>query len=353
MDRPLIRYSFQPGPSQLYPDIGTYIQEALSEGLLSRYHRDPVWKALYRSAQEAVKTFLGVPSDWLVLFVSSATEAWQILVDASAESPSLHFIQGAFGERWYTLQKNASPFAFSHTVDETLTWPEQVEAASRKYAGAAFVGAVHVETSRGAALPDLPTLRKAFPSALIAIDATSSLGGLQLPWEAGDVWFASVQKCLGLPPGIALMILSPAAQERYGEYPHLRHNTLSYLIRKAQIHEPPFTPNLLGIYLLARSLPNRPPLSETHQRLQARAHTLYQALTEKGYLLPIPEAYRAPTVISATWKDPTKAQEKTEKLEKEGLYLGKGYGKESQTHFRIANFPALPDQAYEELLVRL
>jgi len=352
MERQVIRYSFQPGPAQLYPEIAHHIQEALNEGLLSRYHRDPVWKDLYRSAQEAVKTFLKLPADWLVLFVSSATEAWQILIDATTESPSLHFVQGAFGERWHTLQKNASSFAFAHPVDENLPWSEQIETTSQKYAGVAFVGAVHVETSRGAFLPDLRALREAFPSALIAIDATSSLGGLELPWEAGDIWFASVQKCLGLPPGLAVMILSPAAEKRYKEYPRLRYNTLSYLIEKAQVHEPPYTPNLLGIYLLARSLLDRPSLNTIHQHLETRSRHLYQALGEKGYVLPVPEAYRAPTVILGAWKDAKEASEKTKKLEKEGLYLGRGYGKENQTHFRIANFPALPDEAYEELLMR-
>lgn len=353
MDRPVIRYSFQPGPAQLYPNLEEYIREALKEGLLSRYHRDPVWKDLYRSAQEAVKAFLGVPADWLVLFVSSATEAWQILVDATAESPSLHFIQGAFGERWYTLQKNASPSAFAHTLNENLSWPEQVEAVRQKYAGAAFIGAVHVETSRGAALPDLITLRKAFPSALIAIDATSSLGGVPLPWEAGDIWFASVQKCLGLPPGMALIILSLAAQERYREYPRLRYNTLSHLMVKAQAHEAPFTPNLLGIYLLARSLPDRPSLDAIHERLEARARHLYKSLSEKGYPSPIPEGYRARTVILAAWKNTEESLEKVKNLEKSGLYLGKGYGEYAHTHFRVANFPALPDEAYEELLKQL
>ncbi len=353
MDRQVIRYSFQPGPAQLYPEIVHHIREALDEGLLSRYHRDPVWKDLYRSAQEALKTFLQLPAEWLVLFVSSATEAWQILIDATSESPSLHFIQGAFGKRWHALQKNASSFAFAHPVNEDLPWLEQVEATSKKYAGVAFVGAVHVETSRGAILPDLQALRKAFPSAIIAIDATSSLGGLELPWEAGDVWFASVQKCLGLPPGLAVMILSPAAEERYREYPRFRYNTLSYLIEKARLHEPPHTPNLLGIYLLARSLPVRPPLNAIHQHLTTRSHRLYQGLTEKGYVLPVPEVYRAPTVVLGSWRDPREAPEKIERLEKEGFYLGRGYGEGSQTHFRIANFPALPDEAYEELLMRL
>jgi phosphoserine aminotransferase len=49
------------------------------------------------------------------------------------------------------------------------------------------------------------------PDALIAVDATSSMAGVELDWQSADIWFASVQKCFGLPAGMAVMVCSPRA----------------------------------------------------------------------------------------------------------------------------------------------
>lgn len=344
-----VRYSFQPGPAQLWPDVPALIQQALQEGLLSRYHRDPVWQALFQEAQEAVAAFLGLPKGWLVVFVSSATEAWQVLTDATAELTSLHIVQGAFGERWHSLQAAASPFAYAYKVDMAQPWEPQLEALSQKYGSVGLVAWVQVETSIGAALPPPHALRKYFPQALIAVDATSALGGLTLPWEAVDIAFASVQKCLGLPPGLGVLLLSPEVVERFRDFPRTRFNSLSYLIQQALQHQPPHTPNLLGIYLLAKSLPARPPLAEIEATLRQRATSLYASLIEKGYSAYVPKGYRADSVLSFFWPDAQKAEYLRAKAEAEGLYLGWGYGPEKERFFRIANFPALPEEAYKAL----
>lgn len=348
-----IRYSFQPGPSQLHPQVEPLLQRALAEGLFSRYHRDPVWKSLFAQAQIAVAKHIGVPEGWLVLFVSSATEAWQVLVDATADRISLHLTQGAFGERWYALQAAASGFAYRVAIAAAQPWASQVEALSQKYLSVRFVGVVQVETSVGATLPEWQFLRRTFPQALIAMDATSSLGAISPPWQEVDIVFASVQKGLGLPPGLAVVALSPAAQQQMAEMPATRYNALSRLIERAQAHEPPFTPNLPALYLLAEGLPQRPPVQAQEAALHARAAQLYEAFEKQGFAPLQPPPYRAPTVLALRWPDPEISQQLRSRAEAQGLYIGWGYGEEKNHFFRIANFPALPDEAFEELLLLL
>lgn len=345
-----VRYSFQPGPSQLHPQVAALLQRALEEGLFSRYHRDPVWKELFAQAQSAIAQHIGLPEGWLVLFVSSATEAWQILVDATADRVSLHLTQGAFGERWYGLQAAASGFAYRVAVEATQPWLPQLETLGQKYASVSFVAVVQVETSVGATLPEWHFLRKTFPNALIAVDATSSLGAIAFPWEEADIVFASVQKGLGLPPGLAVLALSPEALRQLRELPATRYNSLSRLIERAEAREPPFTPNLVGLYLLAEGLPQRPPVREGETALSKRADWLYATLEQRGFVSLQPIEYRAPTVLALRWPEVKLGQELRSRAEAQGLYLGWGYGKEKDTFFRIANFPALPDAAYEELL---
>lgn len=348
-----LRYSFQPGPSQLHPQVAPLLLRALEEGLFSRYHRDPVWKALFAQAQAAVASHIGLPEGWLVLFVSSATEAWQVLVDVTAERVSLHLTQGAFGERWYELQAAASGFAYRVAVESAQPWPAQLEALSAKYGSVSFVGVVQVETSVGATLPEWEFLRSAFPNALIAVDATSSLGAISFPWQQVDIAFASVQKGLGLPPGLAVLALSPRAVQELRELPAVRYHSLGRLIQRAKAHEPPFTPNLVGLYLLAEGLPQRPPVQEGEAALRERANRLYETLEGRGFVPLQPPPYRAPTVLALRWPDTELGQQLRSQAEAQGLYLGWGYGKEKETFFRIANFPALPDAAFEELLALL
>lgn len=345
-----IRYSFQPGPAQLFPQVEFWIKVALQEGLLSRYHRDPVWKGLFARAQVAVSEYLGLPEGWVVAFISSATEAWQILVDVTAHLPVLHFVQGDFGRRWFALQQVLSPSAREAVVDPARSWDSQVAEQAERCPDTRYIAAVHVETSVGAWLPDLALLRNAFPEALIAVDATSSMGGLCLPWEAVDVAFASVQKCFGLPPGLGILLLSPRMVARQTGTPRSRYNSLGYLIERAQTHEPPHTPNLLNIFLLGHLLPELPSLPDTERHLQARARWLYEEMALSG-LSPIqPNVYQAPTVLAFQWRLPDEGQIVRRRAEQRGLYIGWGYGTHRDTGFRIANFPALPDAAYRELL---
>ena len=107
------------------------------------------------------------------------------------------------------------------------------------------------ETSNGTQIRDLSPFRKAFPEAIIAVDVTSSLGGIELDYLQGDVWFASVQKCLGLPAGMGIMICSPKAIQRAEEINDRKYyNSLLFIHENFQKFQTHYTPNVLSIYLI-------------------------------------------------------------------------------------------------------
>lgn len=345
-----IKYSFQPGPAQLFPEVEIWTKFALKEGLLSRYHRDAIWREIFREAQEALVRYLGLPEGWTVAFANSATEIWQILVDATATFRSLHFIQGAFAQRWYAFQRAANPYAEAMVLAFDQPYQAQVWRAAEKAPAPEYIALVHVETSVGAYLPDIGEVRRVFPEALIAADATSSLGGLSLPWHFIDIAFASVQKCLGLPPGLGVLIVSPAAKRRFMHMPRYRYNALSFILQSAEKHEPIHTPNLLGIFLLSRILQMRLPVSETEGDLRARAFRLYSEIEKKGFIPLVLPLYRAPTVLAFKVESSEVMYELRRRAEHAGLYLGWGYGAYKEESFRVANFPALPEESYGMLL---
>jgi phosphoserine aminotransferase len=349
-------YSFYPGPSALYPQVRQYLADAYDSGLLSLNHRSPEFMALVQHTVAGLRQKLAIPPDYTVLFTSSATECWQVLALGLGQSGSWHWHNGAFGEKWgqaahqLTGQAHLHPFSLAQNLAEVFMPPAQAAGP------APLICLTHCETSNGT-LVDAATLaqvsaraREAWPQALVAVDATASLGGLQLPWPRLDVVFASAQKCLGLPAGLAVLVCSPRAvaqAQTLGQNAHYHSlvNQLSHMANWQTTH----TPNVLGIYLLGRVMEHVPPIAQMEARLQRQAADWYDFLAERGYpaLVQTP-ALRAPTVVAGQGPPDWVAQLKTE-AKAAGWVLGNGYGPWKSTTFRIANFPAVSQEAVAQL----
>ncbi len=209
----------------------------------------------------------------------------------------------------------------------------------------------HNETSNGTILPDatLKNIRKEF-NGLIAVDATSSMAGVALPWAAGDVWLASVQKCFGLPPGLGVLVVSPRAIERakvLGECDH--YNSLLFIRDNFAKNQTPYTPNTLAIYLMGRVMAQVPPIEIVDDHTDRRAERIYRKLRELSFE-PLVEnsVVRSPTVVAMRGSEAAIRVLKAEATDA-GIQLGNGYGAWKNTTLRIANFPAIPDAAYDRL----
>lgn len=336
--------NFYPGPSAVHPQVRQYLQDAYDEGILSIQHRSERFVAISRSIQENLRGKLEIPEDYHVFYISSSTEGWHITNAAFGHLRGDHLYNGAFGEKWYRYREKQypkrtvpHPYPIQQTPDWiTLRTPE-------------LLHVTHNETSNATKVPGevLQTLRKQFPDTLIAIDVASSLGGVRLDWSCGDVWLASAQKCLGLPAGLGLLVVSPkalAAARPTGTY-----NDLHFMAEKMADYQTTYTPNVLGIYLLSRVLTDCPPITKTDRRIRQQAADWYTFLEAQGYELLIqnPEV-RSDTVIAVQDK-PERIKTLKAEAQKAGFTLGNGYGKWKSTTFRIANFPAVPEEAIEAL----
>lgn len=290
-----------------------------------------------------LKAKLDVPAGYEVYFVSSATECWEIIAQSLLIDSSLHIYNGAFGEKWmdYThrISLRTSDAAFG--LNETLLMDR-----SAVFSRNELICVTYNETSNGTKIPDgfLLDIRKKVDN-LIAVDATSSMAGVALPWENADIWYASVQKCFGLPAGLAVMIVSPKAVERaiqVGEHKH--YNSLLFIRDNFLKFQTPYTPNILGIYLLGKVMQQVPAIEEVDRQTRKRAHDWYAFLLENGYELVVENtAVRSDTVI-AVRAEKERIPELKKAAKQEGITLGNGYGKWKDTSFRIANFPAISDE---------
>ncbi|TLV01238.1 aminotransferase class V-fold PLP-dependent enzyme [Dyadobacter luticola] len=341
--------TFYPGPSKVYPQVAQYIQEAFDSGIISANHRSQEFMQMLERTIAGLKSKLAVPDDYEVYFVSSATECWEIIAQSLIIDSSLHVFNGAFGEKWmeYTHKISLRTSEASFDYNENLLLDHSAVFSKNE-----VICITHNETSNGTKVPDsfLADVRQEFNN-VIAVDATSSMAGVALPWENADVWYASVQKCFGLPAGMAVMIVSPRAVEQaevVGERKH--YNSLLFIRDNFLKFQTPYTPNTLGIYLMEKVMQQVTPIEELQIQTLERARNWYAFLAENGYeLLVENEEVRSDTVIAVR-----ETKERVAYLKKSakaaGITIGNGYGKEKETSFRIANFPAIEDSEIRTLM---
>lgn len=327
--------SFYPGPSRVYSQVPEYILDAYSEGILSTNHRSEMFMSMIADLKTILKKRLDIPSDYTIVFTSSATECWEIVAQSLTIKKSQHFYNGAFGEKW---KKRAGSLVTAESVSFGLNDVLPVD----KMEEADVYCITQNETSNGSqvSINSIKSLREQTDQ-LIVVDATSSMGGVQLDFESADVWFASVQKCFGIPAGMGIMILSPKAVDRAMDLnDRLRYNSLPNLLENWNKNQGPYTPNVLDLYLLLRTQQRAKHISEIQSKLTVRYHQWVDFLNDFADfdILPTNEDLRSLTVLTIQCPDPALILQKGEELE---ITFGKGYGEWKESTFRIANFPAI------------
>jgi len=341
--------SFYPGPSRVHDAIPSYVKDAHKAGIMSINHRSPEFVEMSKKTIGLLKKKLNIPKGYTILYTSSATECWEIIAQSLIAGKSYHLYSGAFGQKWYEYTKRIQQGAEALPFDREI----MLTPASFIFESNSVICLTHNETSNGTQVNNaiIRDFRKRNPNSLIAVDATSSMGGVFLDFKSADIWFASVQKCFGLPAGLALLICSPAAVERatrVGEKDH--YNSFNFMMEMIEKWQTPFTPNVLGIYLLMRVMDDTTSIRDTDRAIRARfdAWTKFFNSMKSLKLLTKNKNVRSYTVFPieapAEVVSAIKASAK-----KNGILLGEGYGDLKPTTFRIANFPAIKEKEIKTL----
>ncbi|WP_080056098.1 aminotransferase class V-fold PLP-dependent enzyme [Spirosoma aerolatum] len=327
--------TFYPGPSKVYPQVADYAVEAVRQGIVSLNHRSTGFMDIVKETIRLLHEKLAIPADYHIALVSSATECWEIVAQSLTGEASLHPHSGAFGKKWAEYAYRIKP-------------PTRLSDAD-------VLCIVQNETSNGTQVPmeTLAQFRRDF-TGLIAVDAVSSMAGIVLDWTLADVWFASVQKCFGLPAGLAVLTYSPNALKRAEEIGENNHyNSLLFIHENFSKFQTPYTPNGLGIYLLMRILQQIAPIAEVASVTKQRAAAWYSffenELAQSPFqLLNRDILVRSDTVIAVQGSD-TDIKAIKIAAQQAGIMLGNGYGDWKTSTFRIANFPAISTDEIETL----
>ena len=337
--------NFYPGPSKIHPSVEKHIQEGLQKGLFSFNHRSEVFQKMYQETVHQLHDYLQIPQDYFVYFLSSATECWEVISQSFVATKSHHLYNGAFGEKWF---QNAS--SLGNEVEASQFHYNQSPALPTTNADVICV--THNETSNGSLLPShcLEATKKNNPNALIAVDATSSLGGMEIDLGLADIWFASVQKCFGLPAGLGLLICSPKAIKRglivdkdqhYNSFIKLHTNALKW--------QTTHTPNILGIYLLGKIVHELGVIKKVHAEMIEKRELLnsFFSMHSAFDFLIDNDNLRSPLTLAITHETPLSV---LADAKEKNIILGKGYGEWKDNTFRIANFPAISSTEINQLI---
>ena len=343
--------TFAPGPSKVYDSLPIYLNDAYQEGILSANHRSSAFMKLYQETEQLMRSKLHMPEDYTLLFTSSATENWEIISQSIVEQASFHIYSGSFGKKWIEFAKHILPATAGLKIEAN----QAIDLPSLQIAEEFdLIALTQNETSNASQVSNemIEAIRDKFPEKMIAVDTTSSMAGIELDFGLADIWYASVQKCFGLPAGLGILILSPAAiqkSERKGEKG--RYNSLSFMLENAASHQTHYTPNVLGIYLLNRVLKDIPEIQQIDALLRQRMSRLENCIAQTKTLRMLVDnpATRSTTVMAIAGSEELIIQVKKE-AEKRGMQLGGGYGPLKATSFRIANFPAITDEEFDALI---
>ena len=119
---------FTPGPSELFFTVEDHIKNGFKKNIYSISHRSTEFKKIYEECTSNLKSFLDLPDDYHIAFLSSANEIWERIIQNLIEEESGHCINGAFSKKFYDfalLNKiNATKYEFNnqeYIVDKIST----------------------------------------------------------------------------------------------------------------------------------------------------------------------------------------------------------------------------------------
>lgn len=345
--------NFSPGPSQLYFTVEDHARNAFKIGVPSMSHRSKDFGVMYQHTLENLRALLSIPPSHHIFFTSSATEIWERLIQNCVAEKSTHYVNGAFSEKFFTASEQLGKKAELIKVEDGDGFSDP------KTFDTELIAVTHNETSTGVALPKsfIYELKELNPSALLCVDAVSSIPYADFDYSKVDSVYFSVQKGFGMPPGLGVWIVNDACiskSEALLAKGHSigTHHTLPNYLKNGALHQTPETPNSVAIYVLGKVAEDmvRRGINSIRKETDYKSVILYNELKNHSRLSTFvtEKKFQSPTVIIADTGDNTQLLHSY--LSEKSFVPGEGYGKHKGSQLRFANFPAHSKEQFELLV---
>lgn len=347
---------FTPGPSALYFTAEEHIKTALKKGVCSTSHRGQQFKDIYKECQQNLRKLMDIPEDYHVLITSSANEAWERIIENCVEKESYHISMGAFSQRFAKISTQLGRTVHELVVEDgTVPDFDGIEVPE----SAELITICLNESACGTTFPldTINAVREKYPDKLIAVDGVSGVPVIPIDFRNIDTLYFSVQKAFGLPAGLGIWIVNNRCLEKaekmavdgkiIGSY-----HRLPDMVEKAQVFQTAETPNILGVYTLAKVA------SDMIEKgiLAIRRETDYKSAILNQVIDAHPqlhhfvenEKHRSKTV--KVIKTNFESSVLIDYLKQKKIHIGSGYGGYKKEQIRIANFPTHSKEQTEMLV---
>ncbi len=329
-----------PGPSNPYPEVTA----ALVRPVLG--HLDPEFLGLLDETCDRLRSVF-LTENPLTLPLSGTGSAGMEASLVNVVSPGdvvVVGVNGLFGER---LCEVASRLG-AEVVRVEAPWgqPLDPEALLSAHPDPKVVAVVHAETSTGVR-NDVSTLAAGKGDALLVVDTVTSLGGIPVEVDGWgiDISYSGTQKCLGVPPGLSPVTVSPGARERLLERPtswYLDLGLISRYVGAAAGRTYHHTAPISMIYALHAGLGVllEEGLAASWARHESCGQLLQDGLEKLGMVLVAPASHRLPELTTVWVPDELpsglgEADVRRLLLNAYGIEIGSGVGSMAGKVWRI------------------
>ncbi len=203
-------YLLTPGPTAIPESISSIFSRPII------HHRTPAFQALFEEVRAGLKYLFQTEQDVLLLAATGTGAMEASISNLFRRGDSVITVNGGkFGERWTKLAKVYG----LNPVEIVVPWgeaihPKKLEEVVKANPSARAILFQASETSTGAKMPTQEICRIAAGAGMISVcDAITACGVFDLPMDKWgiDVLITGSQKALMLPPGLAMIALSPRA----------------------------------------------------------------------------------------------------------------------------------------------
>lgn len=328
-----------PGPTPVPPAVAA----AMAQPLIG--HRTQEFAALHARLEKKLQQVFGTEHEVYIL-TSSGTGGMEAAV-ANTINPGdrvLALVTGKFGERFaelaqvYGAEVEALEFGWGNPVDLGVV-EDRLKRGPYK-----AVLATHNETSTTVVndIKAIGELTRRY-EALLLVDAVSSLGGMEIQADAWgvDVLVTASQKALMVPPGLAMISLSPRAWEAVKDARAPRYYfSLPAAKKSLAKNNTPYTPavSLFAGLDVALEMILSEGLERVYRRHKTYSRAVREALKALDLKLLAPETCASPVVTGAWAPDGLDADDLRRRILKEyGVLLAGGQAQLKGRIFRIAH----------------
>ena len=208
---PFPRILMGPGPCS----IPARVVEAVGRAPLG--HLDPELFTILDEIQERLRGVFGTRNPFTIALTGTGMAGMESCFANLIEPGDtvLIGVHGFFGERMVEIAGRYGANVIRVNAEwGTTLHPPRVDEAAETAGKIKLIACVHAETSVGVRQPLEPIAEIARRrDALFVVDAVTSLGGLPVEVDriGIDACYSATQKCMGCPPGLAPVTVSPRA----------------------------------------------------------------------------------------------------------------------------------------------